>query len=137
MCIFEGLESCNSSFLKDVHMKKAPQVIHNNFVFTPIDKDNVNVAIISKRFLALTLIKKHGFSKTNNDHETYKFYDLTNNIDKIPRHSQYLQHNFEPDVTQDNTQLISIYWLPKLHKKPLLSLLKQPQDVLENHFLLH
>ena len=34
----------------------------------------------------------------------------------IKRHSQYLQHDFKPDVTQNSTPISGIYWLPKLRK---------------------
>ena len=52
--------SCNSSSLQDPHVKQAIQDLRNNFVITPIDKANANVAIICKRFYILTLNKSLG-----------------------------------------------------------------------------
>ena len=57
-----------------------------------------------------------GWNKTNNDHEIYQFCDQNNRDKMIKRHSQYLQHDFKPDVTQNSTPISGIYWLPKLRK---------------------
>ena len=52
--------SSNSSSLQDPHVKQAVQDLRNNFVITPIDKANANIAIICKRFHILTLNKSLG-----------------------------------------------------------------------------
>ena len=52
--------SSNPSSLQDPHVKQAIQDLRNNFVITPIDKANANVAIICKWFYILTLNKSLG-----------------------------------------------------------------------------
>lgn len=52
--------SSNSSSLQDPHVKQAVQDLRNNFVITPIDKANANIAIICKRFHIRTLNKSLG-----------------------------------------------------------------------------
>ena len=62
----------HSSSFPDLHVRKALQDLHNNFVINTIDKANGNAAVICKRFYALALIKELGLNKTNNGHKTYK-----------------------------------------------------------------
>lgn len=60
-------------------------------------KANSNVANIFKRFPALTFITELGLNKINNGHLIYKFCDKIFQLN-----SQYIQHNFKLDVTQDS-----------------------------------
>lgn len=62
-----------------------------------MDKANSNVANIFKLFPALTFITKLGLNKINHGHVTYKFCDKIFQLN-----SQYIQHNFKLDVTQDS-----------------------------------
>ena len=114
-----GSQSFNNN-LKDMHIKSSLQELQRDYIITPIDKANGNIAFTCKRFYALTLLKELGIEPNNNvsTSDTYNMINDKTPEDLVKIHESYINKNFNMSLKTDNKCLPSIYWLPKLHKKP-------------------
>ena len=83
--------------------------IHNQFVVTPIDKANGNVAFICQRLYALVLIKELGFLDHNNTgtNNTHIPVHKTNN-QVISCHTTFIRNKFNLVVDEENNKLPNI-----------------------------
>ena len=108
--------------LKETHIKSSLKQLQNDYILTPIDKANGNIAFICKRFYALTLLKELGIGPDNIS--TSYTYEMVNNVKSeeiVKNHENYMNKTFNISLKNDDKCLPSIYWLPKLHKKPTKS----------------
>ena len=105
--------------LSSPDIKTALDSLHKDFVITPIDKANGNVAVICKRFYADILFKELGLG-VNYVNPTYERI-LEKNVDEIVnKNITDLDKSFSiKNVDTKHHCLPRIYWIPKKHKKPL------------------
>ena len=102
--------------LKDKKCSDELDELKSKFVFVPIDKATGNVALVCKRFYASVLIDELGLKGRSS--ETYERVRKTSET-LVKKNIRDLKDKFGIDVKSENHCLPHIYWLPKLHKKPL------------------
>ena len=90
--------------------------IHHQFIVTPTDKANGNVAIICQQFYALVLIKELGLDHDNSGTNKNYIPVHKTNYRVISGHTTFLWNKFNWEVDEGNKKLPNIYWTPKLHK---------------------
>ena len=105
-----------SEVLKDPECHKALLDLQNRFVICPIDKATGNISLICKRFYAEVLVQELGLKNTRS--ETYQSIRRQGKT-IIQGHKRDLKSKFGIAIPEFNEKLPNIYWLPKLHKKPL------------------
>ena len=94
-------------------------------MLVPADKASNNVIVVCKKYYLDVVIKELSLNNT------YKEVH-NNNMNIISRHLDYMVKN-EIDVQEQHEQLPSFYWLPKLHKKPMVpGSLLLPINALQN-----
>ena len=92
--------------------------IHNQFVVTPIDKVNGNVAFICQQFYALVLVEELGLDHNNTGtSKTYIPVHKANN-QVISDNITFLRNRFDLVVDEEKKKLPNNYWAPKIHKHP-------------------
>ena len=103
--------------LKDEQVKVCLANLHSNFVVTPIDKANGNVAFICRRYYALTIVKELGLDNKN---LSSTYCRVPNNLgpEIIKKNIEDLKNIYNIEVGEDQNLLPHMYWLPKLHKNP-------------------
>ena len=100
--------------------------LHQNCIILSVDKASDNVAIIFKRFYAITLLKELGITIGNsNTNETYEMINTTSEHDIIDKHTRFLSR-FKLSINEENKYLPHIYWLLKLPKNPTRFLIAAP-----------
>ena len=93
--------------------------IHNQFVIVPADKAPNNVMFICKAFyysLLSCLLKKLDNSDRGNASSTYQRTNLSKS-EILINHRSVLS-SFGVNTKDDDIDLPSLYWIPKLHKYP-------------------
>jgi len=104
------------SVLRDTKAKKALALLHNKFVFVPIDKASNNIALICKRYYAATIHKELDFANIeNSSNNTYELAN-TSKGEIIENHVNF-QEKFGLEVKKDFRHLATHYWTPKMHKQ--------------------
>ena len=93
------------------HLKQGIQEFHRKYVFVPADKAANNVVVVCRLHLIKTL--KHKLNGT-------KAYEETSIDEKSVVYSQSneIPKKFAVDVKERQDRLHTMYWLPKLHKRP-------------------
>ena len=84
------------------------------FVLAPADKAANNVVVAWKRYYINTLKQELSTEKTYEHNRL----DETSIVD---RHRYHMAAKFELFVDEDHSTLPTLYWLPKLHKRPYKS----------------
>ena len=102
--------------LKDRECRNELDELKSKFVFVPIDKVTGNVALVCKQFYAIVLIDELGLK--GQPSETYGRVKKKPDT-LIKKNIRDLKDKFGIYVKSEDHQLPHIYWLPKLHKKPL------------------
>ena len=111
--------SNNTASLKNKVIGKTLEQLQEDFIITPIDKANGNIAFTCKRFYAQTILNELGIRQNNrSSSNTYNTVDANSKDDIIKKHANHLRKNFNVSLNENDKCLPSIYWLPKLHKKP-------------------
>ena len=93
------------------HVKKGIQELHRRFVLAPADKAANNVVVVWKRYYINTLKQEVSTAKTYEHNRL----DQTSIID---RHRCHMAASFEVFVDEGHSKLPTIYWFPKLYKRP-------------------
>lgn len=107
----------HSYLSKDLAAKSCLSELQSKYVMVPIDKAANNVAFICKRFYAQVLLQELGL--TGPSTSTYTKITHLTPTDIITQHQKELKTKFNISVDQKMLYLPDIYWLPKLHKKPV------------------
>ena len=93
------------------HLKQGIQNFHGKYVLVPADKAANNVVVVWRLHYINTL--KQELSGT-------KAYKETSEEEKsiVNRHCNHLALKFSVCVKERQDRLPTMYWLPKLHKRP-------------------
>ena len=94
------------------HLKQGIQEFHRKYVLVPSDKAANNVFVVCRLHFIYTL--KQELNDT-------KAYEETS-IDErsiLYSHSNEIPNRFAVDVKERQDRLPTMYWLPKLHKRPI------------------
>ncbi len=89
--------------------------LHEKYVIEPIDKDANNFAFICKKFYISRLLSELGVNGQPNT--TYVRSDLSKSV-LIERNKQF-SSKFGITISEKQTELPAMYWIPKLHKSPV------------------
>ena len=95
-------------------MKKEIQEFHSRFVLAPADKAANNVVVVRKGYYINTLKQELSTAKT---YESNRLDDSS----IVDIHWCHMAAKFGLFVDEDHSKLPTIYWLPKLHKRPYKS----------------
>ena len=96
------------------HMKQGIQQFHRKYVLVPADKAANNVVVVWRFHYINTLIQKLGSTKTYERTST----DETSIVDN---HCCHITTKFAVGISENQEKLPTLYWLPKLHKRPYKS----------------
>ena len=93
------------------HLKQGIQEFHRKYVLVPADKAANNVVVVCRLHYINTL--KQELKGT-------KAYEETSTDEKsvVNSHSNNLPYKFAVNVKESQDKLPTMYWLPKLHKRP-------------------
>ena len=92
-------------------MKQAIQEFHRKYILVIADKAANNIVVVCRLHYVNTL--KQGFNGT-------KAYEETSTDEKtvVNSHSNDLPYKFAVNVKERQNKILTMYWLPKLHKRP-------------------
>ena len=92
-------------------MKQGIQEFHRKYVLVPADKAANNVVVVCRLHYINTLKQELNGTKT---------YEKTSIDEKsvVYSHSNEIPNKFAVDVKECQDRLPTMYWLPKLHKRP-------------------
>ena len=107
------------SVFKDPGVKTNLDRLKECFVIVPIDKATNNIAFVCKQFYAKVLINELKFTNVNNHQNTtyHHVHDLSKQ-QIIQDHKTYLKQ-LKINLKHNMENLPSMYWVPKMHKKPV------------------
>ena len=93
------------------HLKQGIQEFHRKYVLVPADKAENNVVVVCRLHYIKTL--KQELNGTKDYKET--------SIDEksvVYSHSNEIPYKIAVDVKERQDRIPTMYWLPKLHKRP-------------------
>ena len=102
--------------LKDPAVIKCLEELHEKFVVVPADKASNNIIFICKKYYLQCLLNElnlYGNSQTNS---TYKRMSLSKQ-EIILNHASFMT-SCNINLSEEDRNLPSLYWIPKLHKYP-------------------
>ena len=119
-------KSGNNNFstvnLKQSKVAKSIEELQERFVITNIDKAGNNFGIICKKYYLDVLKKELGISNTADirGNDVYKLHKQS--IDNlIDTHKDVIERNFNIKISEENSSIPLLFWIPKLHKNPVKS----------------
>jgi len=104
-----------TSIFKDPDVAKTLSTIHDKYVVVPADKAQNNIVFICKKYYIECLLSEVDQDKTNCN-QTYKETTLSKQ-EIIDNHKSALSF-FNVPLSDDDCDLPSMHWIPKLHKNP-------------------
>ena len=104
------------STLDDPVVSRYLEDLHDHFVIVPADKAPNNVVFICKAFYYSCLREELDDSDNRNASSTYQRTNLTKS--EILINHRYVLSSFGVNTKDDDIDLPSLYWIPKLHKDP-------------------
>ena len=104
------------STLDDPFVSRYLEDLHDHFVIVPADKAPNNVVFICKAFYYSCLREELDDSGNRNASSTYQRTNLTKS-EILINHRSVLS-SFGVNTKDDDIDLPSLYWIPKLHKDP-------------------
>ena len=104
------------STLDDPFVSRYLEDLHDHFVIVPADKAPNNVVFICKAFYYSCLREELDDSDNRNASSTYQRTNLTKS-EILINHRSVLS-SFGVNTKDDDIDLPSLYWIPKLHKDP-------------------
>ena len=109
-----------SSVLGDPLVKSELKVLHDRFVFCPIDKAANNVAIICKQFYVSVILKELNFHLINDpsQNNTYELVQGLTAEDIVETHTT-AQAALGHECKEEIQKLPPMHWTPKMHKTPV------------------
>ena len=118
-----------TSIFKDPQVRESLSRLHEKYVVVPADKAPNNIVFVCRNYYIKCLVKELGIdSSTGNP--TYTPTSLTKQ-EILDNHMSVLA-SFGISTGDEDLDLPSLYWIPKLHKNPykdtLLGLPVVPQN---------
>ena len=93
--------------MNQLNNKQGIQEFHRNDVLVPADKVGNNNVVICWLHYINSLKQELAHEETSTDEKTV-----------VNSHSNELLHKFAVNVKEHKDKLPTMYWLPKLHKRP-------------------
>ena len=93
------------------HLKKGITEFNRRFVLAPTDKAANSVVVVYKRYYINTLKQELSTAKTYEHNRL----DETSIVDM---HQCHMAATFGLSIDEDHSKPPTLYWLPKLHKRP-------------------
>ena len=93
------------------YLKQDIQEFHRKYVLAPADKAAYDVIVVWRLHYINTLIQELGSTKTYKRNSTDERYIVNT-------HSIDITDKFAVSITEKQDRLPTLYWLPKLHKRP-------------------
>ena len=121
--ILKNKMTCRSikSIFSEHEVKNFMFSLKEDFLIVSIDKAANNVAFICTHLYALTILKELNLDwhLSNQDHNnTYTFINNKTEDQIIKEHKLYLSKH-KIDLANNMQDLPVMYWIPKMHKKPI------------------
>ena len=92
-------------------MKQGIQDIHRKYVFVPADKAANNIVAVCRLHYINNLKQELNGTKANEE-------TSTDEKTVVNSHSKDMPYKFAVNVKEHQDKLPTMYWLPKLHKRP-------------------
>ena len=93
--------------------------MHQDFVVNPIDKATGNIVLVCKRFYASVITRELELNN-NSSTDTYNNSGGLSANDIIDKNIRDLKNKLGiGNIPIENHRLPNMYWMPKLHKKPI------------------
>ena len=93
------------------HLKQDIQEFHGKYVLVPADKTANNIVVVCQLHYINTQKQELNGTKAYEETSTYE-------KDVLKSHSKVLPYKFAVNVMECKDKLPTMYWLPKLHKRP-------------------
>ena len=93
------------------YLKQGIQELHKKCVLAPTDKAVNSVVVVWRLYYINTIIQELGSTKTYE-----RIY--TEEISIVNNHSIDINAKFAMSIKEKQDRLPTLYWLPKLHKRP-------------------
>ena len=103
------------SIFKDPHVIEELSCLHDKYVVVPADKASNNIVFVCKKHYIDCLIKELGINNTLRN-PTYTLSTLTKQ--EILENHKSVLISFGVNPKDEDQDLPSLYWIPKLHKNP-------------------
>ena len=104
-----------TSIFKDPDVAKTLSIIHDQYVVVPADKAQNNIVFVCKKHYIECLLSEIDQDKSSKS-QTYTETTLSKQ-EIIDNHKSVLS-SFNIATKDDDYELPSMYWIPKLHKDP-------------------
>ena len=114
--ISKSINTEHKPTLKDPLVKKCLDEIHEEFVIVPADKASSNIIFICKAYYIQCLLEELNLSGNNPANTTYKKVNFSKD-EILSNHISFMTSN-NINLTSEDHNLPSLYWIPKLHKYP-------------------
>ena len=116
------IQNFNTVNLKQPEVSKAVKELQESFVVTNIDKAGNNLGIICKKYYLDVLKKELGINNISDirGNDVYKLHKQS--IDNlIDAHKDEMKRNFNIKISEEDSSIPLLFWIPKLHKNPFKS----------------
>ena len=114
--VSRSVDTKPKSTLEDPVVSRYLEDLHDHFVIVQADKAPNNVVFIYKAFYYTCLREELDDSDNRNASSTYQRTNLTNS--EILIYHRSVLSSFGVNTKDDDIDLPSLYWIPKLHKDP-------------------
>jgi hypothetical protein len=109
------MSTYNTSIFKDPNVTKHLSHLHDNYVVVPAEKSSSNIVFVYKSHYIDCLIKEL-YIDNSRGNPTYTSMTLTK-VEILDNHGFVLCF-FGMTTKDEELDLPSLYWIPKLHKCP-------------------
>ena len=90
--------------------------LQTGYVLVPVDKAANNVIIVCKKYYIDTLDKELGITNVNISNPTY--IPIDDSFETIVKSQNQFITSVRLEMSEEDQNLLSLYWTPKLHKLP-------------------
>ena len=111
----ESMRTRSTSIFKDPNVAKQLSPLHNKYVIFSVDKAPNNIVFVSKSHYIDCLIKELGIDNSLGN-PTYT--PTTHTKEEILDNHRSVLCSFGISTKDEELDLPSLYWIPKLHKCP-------------------
>ena len=127
----KALSTRSTSILNDPNVAKHLSLLHDKYIIVSADKTPNNIVCVCKSHYIDCLIKAFGIDNSLGN-PTYISTTLT--TEEIRDYHKSVLFSFGISIKDEGLDLPSLYWIPKLHKCPiLLFLANAPRDLFPNY----
>lgn len=101
-------------------IEKDLENLHKNLVIVPVDKASNNFSFICKKFYLKVLMDELGFDVVSSNpvgNITYAPTQMSEG-EVITKHVKDMKTYFNINISDKDTKLPKLFWIPKLHKNP-------------------